>query len=190
LDFVNALLTQKHPAPLSVDDAISDLPELSNGNLVDIHKYKSAAKNEFQSMMRKNTNDNVPNNLTTKHSELSIMRFMNIRQGENLIALHKRRPDLVANYKNMDNCHNWIYLRLHSQRPSVVLNNFRKNMLIHPHESRGLSVREAARFQSFPDCYVFQGPLGFQQQQVANAVPPLLANAIAIKIRNAMKDAP
>ena len=55
-------------------------------------------------------------------------------------------------------------------------------MLIHPHENRGLSLREAARLQSFPDDFIFQGTLSFQQQQVGNAVPPLLAKAIFDKI--------
>ena len=51
-------------------------------------------------------------------------------------------------------------------------------MLIHPFENRGLSVREAARIQSFPDSFIFKGNLSYQQQQIGNAVPPLLAKAI------------
>jgi DNA (cytosine-5)-methyltransferase 1 len=52
-------------------------------------------------------------------------------------------------------------------------------MLIHPSQNRTLSVREAARLQSFPDWYDFLGPMHLQQQQVADAVPPLLAKAVA-----------
>jgi len=55
-------------------------------------------------------------------------------------------------------------------------------MLIHPTQNRGLSVREAARLQSFPDWFEFKGPLISQQQLVGNSVPPLLSKAIFEKI--------
>ena len=72
--------------------------------------------------------------------------------------------------------------RLVFEAPSVVIANYRKNMLIHPSENRGLSVREAARLQSFPDFFTFKGNLGSIQQQIGNAVPPLLAYSIFKKI--------
>jgi DNA (cytosine-5)-methyltransferase 1 len=75
-------------------------------------------------------------------------------------------------------------------QPSKVIGNFRKNMLIHPSQHRGLSVREAARIQSFPDAYQFTGSIGFQQQQVADAVPPLLAKVVAQTILNSMIQLP
>jgi len=75
-----------------------------------------------------------------------------------------------------------VYIKLDPNKPSVVISNYRKNMLIHPFQDRGLSVREAARIQSFPDNFIFEGSLSHIQQQIGNAVPPLLAEVIFSKI--------
>ena len=85
---------------------------------------------------------------------------------------------MMDSYVDRTRCHTGIYRRLSASQPSAVLGNFRKNMLIHPTQNRGLSVREAARLQSFPDGYEFFGSIGLQQQQVGNAVPPMLAQAV------------
>lgn len=184
MDFIHTIRNTKIKKPITVFDAISDLPKLANGHSVDIMPYNGRKKKltDYQRRMRKGMNGRVSNNLLTKNNDLSVERFKHIEQGENLISLAKKAPHLVANYKDMDNCHHWIYLRLPWNKPSVTLNNYRKNMLIHPTEDRGLSVREAARLQSFPDNYVFYGSIGFQQQQVANAVPPQLAYKIAVRL--------
>ena len=64
---------------------------------------------------------------------------------------------VVYNYSDKNKCHSGIYKRLDPDKPSVVISNYRKNMLIHPFQDRGLSVREAARLQSFPDNFIFEG---------------------------------
>ena len=118
-------------------------------------------------------------NFVSRNNELVIERYKHIKQGQNWSAIP---AELMENYADKGRCHSNIYRRLCSDKPSVVISNYRKSMIIHPTQDRGLSVREAARIQSFPDNYVFEGPLSHIQQQIGNAVPPLLAKAVIEKI--------
>ena len=164
----------------TVKDAINDLPVVENGNNIDELLYqKNHGLSLYQKKMRKHSEKTVRNNIVTKNSDLILDRYKHIPEGGNW----KNIPQsLMKNYKNPQNCHGWIYYRLKWDSPSVVISNFRKNMLIHPRCDRGLTVREAARLQSFPDNYIFYGTKESQQQQVANAVPPLMAEKIGRKI--------
>lgn len=165
---------EKFNYQLTVSDAISDLPSLVNGDMFDSMPYKTRANNEFARLMRLESRRSKQN-FVSRNKDYVIERYSHIGQGQNWRAI----PDeLMANYKDKSNCHSGIYKRLDSNKPSVVISNYRKNMLIHPFENRGLSVREAARLQSFPDNFIFQGTLMYMQQQIGNAVPPLLAKAI------------
>jgi DNA (cytosine-5)-methyltransferase 1 len=58
---------------------------------------------------------------------------------------------------------------------------------IHPEQHRTISIREAARIQSFPDWFVFEGSYSEQYDQVGNAVPPLLARAVAAELRKMLR---
>jgi DNA (cytosine-5)-methyltransferase 1 len=163
---------------LTIIDAISDLPQLSNGSNEHELNYKGISTNAYQLAQRSNSLKSV-NNLVSRNNNVVVQRYKHIPQGGNWENIpHK----LMKNYKDFTRCHTGIYHRLKADKPSVVIGNYRKNMLIHPFEDRGLSVREAARIQSFPDSYHFFGSIGFQQQQVGNSVPPLLAKALFEKI--------
>lgn len=163
---------------VTVGDALSDLPYLKNGQISDSLDYLCKPKNDYAKLMRGKT-EKVKNNFVSKNSDIVIDRYSHVPQGGNW----KNIPDsLMANYKDHSRCHGGIYRRLSDTLPSVVIGNYRKNMLIHPNEDRGLSVREAARLQSFPDNFEFLGPINQQQQQVGDAVPPLLAKAVFDKI--------
>ncbi len=70
-------------------------------------------------------------------------------------------------------------MRLKYDEASGTVVNVRKSMWIHPVLDRAISIREAARLQTFPDSFVFEGTKDSQYQQVGNAVPPFLAKAIA-----------
>lgn len=167
---------------VTVKDAISDLPILRNGSMPDVARYRgNASPTAYGLKMRGSRNtESVQGNLVTNSSPLILERYSHIRPGENWRAIP---PALMTNYQDSSRCHTGIYYRLKWHQPSKVLGNFRKNMLIHPSQNRGLSVREAARLQSFPDSYEFVGSIGFQQQQVADAVPPLLAMAVLRHLR-------
>jgi DNA (cytosine-5)-methyltransferase 1 len=73
---------------------------------------------------------------------------------------------------------NMRIIRLDPNQPSLTVTGFIFNKFVHPLEDRYVTVREAARLQGFPDHVHFQGSLGSTQQQVGNAVPPPLAQAV------------
>lgn len=160
--------------PVTVGEAINDLPELQNGASIDHLPYQMPAHSAFSESMRGNL-DSCGNHLVTRSAEHILKRYAHIPPGGNWESIPE---ELMSNYADRSRCHTGIYYRLKEDSPSIVVGNFRKNMLVHPRQDRGLSVREAARLQSFPDYYRFAGSIGFQQQQVGNAVPPLLAKAV------------
>lgn len=176
-----AMPQSNQSAPLTVDDAISDLPKLQNGASVSWLPYHCPAVSRYAKHLRGRLQQS-PNHLVSNSAKNILKRYEHVPQGGNWESIPAR---LMRNYHDRSRCHTRIYHRLRPDAPSVVIGNYRKNMLIHPHQNRGLSVREAARIQSFPDDYEFHGSIGFQQQQVGNAVPPLLAAALFRQIAHA-----
>lgn len=165
---------------VAVREAISDLPDLPNGAEFGCIPYKCSAKYNYARCMR-GRQKQTTGHLVTMNTPLVVRRYKHIPQGGNWRDIPGK---LMSNYADRYRCHTGIYYRLKEDEPSVVIGNYRKNMLVHPTQDRGLSVREAARLQSFPDSYEFKGSIGFQQQQVGNAVPPLLAKAVFNTIKS------
>lgn len=165
---------------VTVKDAISDLPILKNGDRIEEKKYKQDAKSDYAKSLRKKRSK-VTQNYVTRNSLMVLERYKHIKQGNNWKDIP---PELMGNYTDHSRCHGNIYRRLHYNKPSIIIANYRKSMIIHPTQNRGLSVREAARIQSFPDKYDFLGSLDQRQQQVGNAVPPILAKAIFTQLKN------
>lgn len=182
----NLGLDFKFPKPFSnkipVIDAIDDLPELKNGDKLDSAPYKKEPS-EYARKLRNGSKFSVQNYVSV-NTTVVIERYKYIKPGQNWEAIPER---LMQNYKDKTRCHSGIYKRLIPNKPSVVISNYRKNMLIHPSQDRGLSVREAARIQSFPDNFIFEGSLMHLQQQIGNAVPPMLAEVIFKEINETSK---
>jgi len=132
----------------------------------------------YATLMRRNSTG-VNNHIVPQTREKAKKRFETLNEGENF---HKLSDDMKDNYADPARTQNSIYLKLDSSKPSGTVINVRKSMWIHPTLSRAISVREAARLQSFPDSFIFRGTKDSQYQQVGNAVPPLMAKGIAEEI--------
>ncbi len=167
----------------TVRDAIADLPHLENGANADRLPYGTFRTDvgQYAKSLRPGDLDTVTGNEVSRNSARVIERYRYIGMGQNWSAIPAR---LMENYANPNLCHTGVYYRLRWDEQAKVIGNFRKNMLIHPAQDRGLSIREAARLQSFDDRHEFMGPLNDRQQQVGDAVPPRLATAVG----NALKE--
>ena len=108
-------------------------------------------------------------------------RFKALKQGQNFHALDDALK--TNTYTDVSRTQNTIYLRLDYDQPSGTVVNVRKSMWVHPVLDRAISTR----LQTFPDSFVFYGTKDKQYQQVGNAVPPIMAKAIAKKLAAQLK---
>lgn len=159
--------------------AIGDLPKIPTGDTyAKTDMYSSPPKNDFQYQMRRKSKK-VTNHVVTKNTPIVIKRFKAVPPGGNWEDIPISLMQVDGNYTKIEKAHSMIYKRLVKNSPSITITNFRKGMMIHPTQHRLLSVREAARVQTFPDHFEFMGGLSSQQQQVSDAVPIMLARKVA-----------
>ncbi len=182
--FPSQNLNNRH---FTVEDAIMDLAEypVSTEKICDDIPYNKNDKlSEYAKEMRKDSTT-VKNHITTKTTDRAMERFKAIEQGKNFHSLDEK---FKTTYSDPTRTQNTIYLRLNPKEPSGTVVNVRKSMWIHPTKDRAVTVREAARLQSFPDSFKFIGTKDSQYQQVGNAVPPKLAKGIAEKVLEYIKN--
>jgi len=159
-------------------DALSDLPKIPIGKTNSTtEKYASEPQNKFQENIRQKSR-RVMNHIVTKNTPIVIERIKLVPPGGNWKNIPVKLMKINGKYRKLELAHSMIYKRLLNNKPSITITNFRKAMMIHPTQHRLLSVREAARIQTFPDHFEFKGGLGNKQQQVSDAVPVQLAKKV------------
>ena len=121
------------------------------------------------------------NHVPLRHGEINVRRYMMIPEGGRMPEGELPRELYRRNFGN-------TFKRLDRNRPSLTMVPGHNAFPIHPWLHRSLTVREAARIQTFPDDYVFMGGRQHQCTQVGNAVPPVLAEAWARQIRRSLDE--
>ncbi|WP_273327751.1 DNA cytosine methyltransferase [Vallitalea guaymasensis] len=169
---------------ITIGDAILDLQKYTPTISLDKYEPIERVNNEhidsdYLALMA--DSNMIYNHITTATRETALKRFKALKQGQNF---HSLTDDLKTTYTSPEKTQNTIYKRLETDKPSDTVVNVRKSMWIHPNLDRAISIREAARLQSFPDSFVFYGKKDAQYQQIGNAVPPLLGKAIADHLFN------
>lgn len=177
----------KLPVPkrnkVTIWDAISDLAYLESGEGSEEQEYKYPAESDYEKMLRKDSSK-LFNHRATKHSPLALERLALIPPNagrEVLPEEHLTKSIYSGTWTRMKKDEISVTITTRFDTPS-------SGKFTHPFLNRAITVREAARIQSFPDDFHFVGNKGSQMKQVGNAVPPLLAAAIAEVIMNDIKE--
>lgn len=198
LDIYRAI-KKTHYSPDSVDvnlkkyvtvrEAISDLPRLNPGEGTEICAYNGKIENEYVAEMRPDSHfDKLYNHVARRHNDKDRERYSILSKngGWQLKDLQKVRPDLI--HHDPSHFGNRYTVQVYDKPARTVVAHLYKdgNLFIHPDwtQARTFTVREAARIQSFPDDFFFEGSRTDQYKQVGNAVPPKLARACAKALRD------
>jgi DNA (cytosine-5)-methyltransferase 1 len=179
---------------LAVDDAISDLPSLGLGGGDPAVPYLSPPITKYQQEMREGS-DYLTLHTARPVSARALSIIRRIPQGKGIRHLPEeelperfRRMRTISNGRLRRDC-TTLYHRLDPNRPSYTITCYFTNVssgpFVHPYDDRAISPREAGRLQSFSDRYVF-APRALPRQ-IGNAVPPLLARAVASVVLSAIR---
>lgn len=175
---------------VTVEDAIGDLPVLAAGEKgIDCKQYAFIPKCDFQRAVRRGS-PGVYNHEAPRLSPVNLQRLKYIKPGGNWTDIpHNLLPKGMKLARRSD--HTKRYGRLTPDGlASTILTKCDPHWgaYFHYAQDRSLTVREAARCQSFPDHYIFYGSQQEQFAQVGNAVPPMLAKAVGVAIKSVLDE--
>ena len=166
---------------VTFSEACGDLPVLKEGESLDGVPYFCVPNTEYQKTMRSES-PTVIQHTASELAEVDRLAAKTLKQGENWRNIPlDRLPDRFKRIRPYDAT--TILKRLSDDRPAYTIttkfNEGTAGAFIHPTQPRTLSVREAARLQGFPDTFRFVGSVNQMRQQIGNAVPVPLAQAVA-----------
>jgi DNA (cytosine-5)-methyltransferase 1 len=169
---------------ITVREAIGDLPRLAMGEGAEIIGYTSDRAGEYSHAMR-NPEGVTYNHFAARLSKQNCERMKHVKPGGSWRDIpHGLLPKGMQRARKSDHTKRYGRLRNDGLAGTVMTKcDPHWGTVFLPDQDRSLTVREAARFQSFPDTYRFLGPRVSQYEQVGNAVPVLMAKAIASQIR-------
>lgn len=176
---------------VDVRAALSDLPPVLPGEDASTNSFKYSCKNEFLKRIGVPGVHPLMDHVCRKHNAVDIERFkVMIENHWSFGEMRKQRPDLEHEHARLfDNSYVVQWWDLPSK---TILAHIHKDgfQFVHPDEKqlRTFTVREAARIQSFPDDFVFEGSRGEKFKQIGNAVPVLFAEALAKSIKSNLDD--
>ena len=168
---------------VTVGDAISDLPRVRSGGGTDCQPMPVSPTelSDYATLLRQDA-DHLYNHWSSDTARVNLDRIRHVPEGGNwhdipLALLPPRFRDVRLSD------HTTTYRRLDQRHPAHVITclcgNVTAGAFTHPKQNRAITVREAARLQGFPDAHRFVGPKSSQYRQVGNAVPALMARALA-----------
>ena len=163
---------------VSCKDALSDLPsrEFEIGN--EVESYNLKAQSQYQKLMNNGCKE-MFNHVATNHTEHVKNVIAQVPEGGN----HKDLPPGVGASRKF----NEAWTRYHGDKPSKTIDTGHRNHF-HYKWNRVPTIRENARLQSFPDNFRFYGTKTKQNTQVGNAVPPLMAERVALEVKKVLND--
>lgn len=171
-DFV---FPEGNKAPITILDAIDDLPSLDNGE--DNTIYTKPPRTEYQQIIRDGMTQ-LHNHTLSKHTEETKHTISLVPEGGSIMDV----PEELRGGRK----YHALLRKMDRNKPALCIDTGHRTYF-HYEEKRIPSTREVARLQSFPDSFIFIGPRNDQQKQVGNAVPPILAEAIAKAIYKFLK---